>query len=343
MYKSATAKADNAVDIINLLSDKLGADITKENNEYCIDIPDELGSGHLKAIQFDNGISIIEADMLLNKSFMINFKKDELNPLVLLFNTESQIQHMDSSSDKKTKIERYESLMFSNDMKEYNTLLINKSKPTSFIKIFINRKEFENKLDEFEETINTELESIFKDVNGVNFFNYKGHYSLTISEAIDAIKNCDTEGLVRSLFIEAKTYEILTLHFQQYTDDLNNPTKQKILRRSTASKIEKAATLIKKDLTHDYSVNQLASEVGLNQNTLQSGFQQLFKSSVNDYMRSKRIQKAKELIETTDLNITEITYSVGINSRSYFSKLFKEKYKLTPKEYLTKVRKSKTA
>ena len=55
------------------------------------------------------------------------------------------------------------------------------------------------------------------------------------------------------------------------------------------------------------------------------------------------IIKAKELIENTGLNITEITYSIGINSRSYFSKLFKEKYKLTPKECLDQVRKDKTA
>lgn len=343
MYKSATAKADNGVDIIELLSNKLGASITKENNEYCIDIPDELGSGHLKAIQFDNGISVIEADMLLNKSFRIKFKKNELNPLVLLFNTESSIQHMNSATEKKVKIERFESVMFSNDMKDYNTLLITKNKPTSFIKIFINRKAFENKLDEFEETIDPNLVTIFKDVNGVNLFIYKGQYSLNISEAIDSIKNCETDGLVRSLFIEAKTFEILTLHFQQYTDDLNNPKKREILRRSTVSKIEKASTLIKEDLTHDFSVNELASKVGLNQNTLQTGFQQLYKSSVNDYIRSKRINKAKELIESTNLNISEITYAVGINSRSYFSKLFKAKYKLTPSEFMNQVRQDKTA
>lgn len=343
MYKSATVKANDSIDIINLLSEKLEVPVHKENNEYCIDIPEDLGSGHLKAIKFDNGISIIEADLLLNKSFRIKFKKDTLNPLILLFNVESPIQHVVSSSSEKSKIDRFESLMFSNDMKDYNTLLIAKNKPSSFIKIYINRKDFEKKLKKFEDTISTELETLFKDVNGVNLFSYKGHYSLGISEAIDAIKNCETDGLVRSLFVEGKTYEILTLHFQQYMDDLNDPKKRQILRRATVNKIEKAAMLIKEDLTHDYSVNKLAKEVGLNQNTLQTGFQQLFNSSVNDYIRSKRITKAKSLIETTDLNISEITYAVGINSRSYFSKLFKEKYKLTPKAYLNQVRKNRTA
>ncbi len=343
MYKSVTLKADNGVEIIKLLSENINSSIEKENNEYCVSIPEELGSGHVKAINFDNGVSVIEADMLVNKSFRIQFKKDKLNPLVLLFNTESAIVHSDSSEDKKNTIERFESLMFSNDMKDHNSLMISKGKPTSFIKIFVNRKEFEKKLDEFVDNMSTDLESLFKDVNGVNFFNYKGHYTLDISEAIDAIKNCETEGLVRSLFIEAKTYEILTLHFQQYTDDLNDPEKRQILRRSTIDKIEEAATLIKDDLATNFSVNQLAKKVGVNQNTLQSGFRHLFSSSVSDYIREKRIAKAKELIESTDLNITEITYAVGINSRSYFSKLFKEKYKLSPNEYLKQVRKDRSA
>ena len=53
---------------------------------------------------------------------------------------------------------------------------------------------------------------------------------------------------------------------------------------------------------------------------------------------SHAIEKTKEYLENTDLNITEISYKVGINSRSYLSKLFKEKYNITPKEYHTQVK-----
>jgi len=68
------------------------------------------------------------------------------------------------------------------------------------------------------------------------------------------------------------------------------------------------------------------------------GFKQLYGKSVNQYIRDVRIEMAKVLIETSDLNITEITYAIGINSRSYFSKLFKERYSLSPKQYLLKNR-----
>ncbi|WP_179346169.1 helix-turn-helix domain-containing protein [Winogradskyella ursingii] len=343
MLKTASLKADNAVDIINMLAEHLNTSTEKDNNEYCFDILENMGSGYIKAINFDSGISIIEADVLLNKSLNLEFRKETLNPLVIMLNIESPILHHISSSDENLKIERFESLMFSNDMKDYHSITIKENTPTSFIKIYINRKEFESKLSDFLDDLSPDLETLFMDLNGVNLFHYNGHYSLGVSEALDEIKNCEQDGLMRSMFIESKVYEILTLHFQQYSDDLEGPEGRKILRRSTMDKIEKAATLVKNEMATTCSVNQLAKKVGLNQNTLQAGFQHMFNSSVNDYVRTKRIEKAKELIETTDLNITEITYNVGINSRSYFSKLFKEKYKLTPKQYLKRYRNSKTA
>ena len=55
--------------------------------------------------------------------------------------------------------------------------------------------------------------------------------------------------------------------------------------------------------------------------------------TVTDYIRNVRVEVAEELIKNTDLNISEIVYSIGLTSRSYFSKIFKEKYNCSPKYY----------
>ncbi|MDO1500079.1 AraC family transcriptional regulator [Winogradskyella maritima] len=343
MYTSITVKADNAKNIVKQLEKAFEGSLESENNEHCLEIPEKRGSGYLKATIFENGLSVIEADFLLNKSLKIELKKESTNPLSILFNSESSITHIESSSNTKTDINKFESIMFSNDMKDFNTLVIDKEKATCFIMLVINRRKFEPKVCDFLDSMPPEIETIFQDLNGVNLFCYKGFYSLETAEAIDSIKNTDKEGLLKSIFIESKAFEMLAYQLQQFSDDQNDPEKREILRKSTLDKVEKAAELVKNDLATTMSVNQLAKKVGLNQNTLQSGFQRLFKSSVNDYIKSKRIVKAKELIETSDMNITEITYAVGINSRSYFSKLFKEKYKMTPNKYLKQSRENRSA
>ena len=52
-----------------------------------------------------------------------------------------------------------------------------------------------------------------------------------------------------------------------------------------------------------------------------------------DYMNDYRMERAVELLQTTNLSIMEISMQVGMHNISYFNRLFKKKYQMTPKEY----------
>jgi YesN/AraC family two-component response regulator len=51
-------------------------------------------------------------------------------------------------------------------------------------------------------------------------------------------------------------------------------------------------------------------------------------------MQHKKLEAAKEMLMTTEKNISEIVTAIGLNNRSYFSKIFKEKYGVNPKYFL---------
>ena len=55
--------------------------------------------------------------------------------------------------------------------------------------------------------------------------------------------------------------------------------------------------------------------------------------NVSDYISNYRLDKAKFMIETTELSMSEIGYSTGFSSPNYFSTAFKSKYGLTPGAY----------
>ena len=82
----------------------------------------------------------------------------------------------------------------------------------------------------------------------------------------------------------------------------------------------------------------MSSEVLLSAAKLQEGFKALHDRTVADYIRNVRLEEAEHLLKTTDFNISEVVYSVGFLSRSYFSKIFKTKYRCSPKEYKTEMR-----
>lgn len=83
----------------------------------------------------------------------------------------------------------------------------------------------------------------------------------------------------------------------------------------------------------DYSVDYLARKAGISIPKLQTGFKEMQKMTVANYIRDVRLQKSEELLKSSDMNVSEIVYSIGFSSRSYFSRIFKGKYNCSPSEY----------
>jgi AraC-like DNA-binding protein len=83
----------------------------------------------------------------------------------------------------------------------------------------------------------------------------------------------------------------------------------------------------------DHKVDNLTRKVGLSAAKVQEGFKFQHGLTICEYIRYVRLTKSEELISNTDLNISEIVYSVGFSSRSYFSKIFRERYECSPSDY----------
>lgn len=62
-------------------------------------------------------------------------------------------------------------------------------------------------------------------------------------------------------------------------------------------------------------------------------FKQYYKLSPNDYILTRRLSIAKNLLKTTDMRINEISYKVGYTDVYYFSKLFKKREGISPSGY----------
>ena len=83
----------------------------------------------------------------------------------------------------------------------------------------------------------------------------------------------------------------------------------------------------------DLCVQDIADELALSRSKLYRKIKELTGKSANEMIRKMRLEKSKELLEITDMNIGEICYKVGFSSPSYYTKRFKEYTGLIPKEY----------
>lgn len=85
--------------------------------------------------------------------------------------------------------------------------------------------------------------------------------------------------------------------------------------------------------SEDISLNRVAKEVDLSPNYLSAVFSQEMGTTFVEYLTAKRMEKARELLRTSELRSGEIAAAVGYKDSHYFSFLFKKTQGCTPRDY----------
>ncbi len=81
------------------------------------------------------------------------------------------------------------------------------------------------------------------------------------------------------------------------------------------------------------SVTELAEVSGLSESHFRQRFHQEMGISPSDFIARRRVQKAKTLLKSSDLSITEIAFQLGFQSSPYFAAVFKKLTGQTPSQF----------
>jgi len=99
--------------------------------------------------------------------------------------------------------------------------------------------------------------------------------------------------------------------------------------------LDKVFTLIKNHLEdHQFSVHKLADEMAMSVSQLNRKLNALINQSAGKLIRSTKLDYAARLLEKNAGNVTEIGYRIGFSDLPSFTNSFKEKYGVSPTEYL---------
>lgn len=82
----------------------------------------------------------------------------------------------------------------------------------------------------------------------------------------------------------------------------------------------------------DLSVETIGAELGLSRVQLYRKVKALTGQSPVELLRTARLQKGRELLKTTDKNVSEVAYEVGFTAPSYFTKCFKDEFGISPSD-----------
>ena len=83
----------------------------------------------------------------------------------------------------------------------------------------------------------------------------------------------------------------------------------------------------------DLSVEKICRAVGMGKSNLYAKLSALTGLSFNIYVRKLRLAKAKELLRSGQMNVSEVAYEVGFNDPKYFSRVFAEEFGSPPSTF----------
>jgi AraC-like DNA-binding protein len=110
-------------------------------------------------------------------------------------------------------------------------------------------------------------------------------------------------------------------------------TKQDADEDQTGRLISKAKFLLQEALDRPVEMEELIKDLPMGYSKFRKAFKTRTGESPNQYHLNLRLNKAKDLLATTALNINEVATQTGFDSVFYFSKLFKKKNGVSPKFY----------
>lgn len=152
-------------------------------------------------------------------------------------------------------------------------------------------------------------------------------------------------GIVREMFAlsdsqswgyELKYRNMLGELWYTLSVNLNNDSNSSaISRKSTINdkRLKEMLSFIHSNYQRDLSVEEVAKSANISKSECFRCFSSMIDKKPVTYLNEYRLKQAVNLLMTTDMQITEICFACGFNHMSYFGKIFRRYYGMTPKQF----------
>ena len=171
----------------------------------------------------------------------------------------------------------------------------------------------------------------------VNFFERLFRYNDTMSQLLFGIRTLVNQHITDYETINEKMYFLLEELFKTQFKAFRDTEKLNAKKRSTRIELYKRLNIARDYIYSNYSekleLEDIALKSGLSPFHMLRKFKSHFGQTPHRYLTNRRIEKSRELIENSNLSITQVCLAVGYDSLSSFGELFKKFYKVSPEKY----------
>lgn len=171
------------------------------------------------------------------------------------------------------------------------------------------------------------------------------HFQLSAFDRIDLFRNCRqvlsfpisdmkkdyfkslalSDGFTSVVMVQSEIYSALSTFIERYNLSFELP--------DYSSGVNEAIKYIEKNLSIQLSIKKISASAHLAPSTLSRNFRKETGMSVGEYIDSLIMFSAEQKLMAGELSVSEISELYGFCDQFYFSRKFKEKYGVSPREY----------
>lgn len=154
----------------------------------------------------------------------------------------------------------------------------------------------------------------------------------------EELRNCltklislyDEKGNFFEIRIKAELYNLFYILFSYFFELEADETN---LKDNTTRNIKNILDYISENYMKQITIDELADNINLSKHYFMRFFKKYMGMTCIEYINDYRLNVAANLLLTTNMQVTEVSSRIGISNLSYFNRIFKKKYHMTPKEY----------
>jgi len=147
------------------------------------------------------------------------------------------------------------------------------------------------------------------------------------------ILNSPYTNKLDKLYIESKVLELIHNELATLLSEKDENTTIKFSKQDKEA-IYHAREILLNSLSNPPSMKELAKIVAINDLKLKMGFRKFFNQTPYSISLEYRLQEAKKLLQTSEMNINEIAEHIGYKHATNFSNIFYKKFGIRPKELM---------
>lgn len=203
-----------------------------------------------------------------------------------------------------------------------------KGKKYKSISIFCYLNEITNSFEEIFGVSKEKIEEYYeKLINRKDYLMIETDIQIShiINEILKYIKYNNVE------LIKLRTIELFLLEITNYEN--RKIKKEKYYKKSTIDKVDIIKTFIEENMQDHITIDNLSNRYNICTTELKECFKYVNGMGLYTYLKSYRMQTAKELLVDSNYNILEIANITGYSNQSNFGAVFKNFYGITPLKY----------